>query len=67
MDGWRNGKERKKETKGTWSLALGAHSLSMARGPEAEQLVVKTEMKDGLEAEGTDRASRPNESGRRSW
>lgn len=40
--------EERKEARGTWSLALGAHSLSMARGPEAEQLMKKTEMKDGL-------------------
>lgn len=41
-------KKRRKETRGTWSLALDAHRLSMARGPAAEQVMGRTEMKDGL-------------------
>lgn len=43
-------KKRRKKTRGTWSLALGAHRLSTARGPEAEQVMGRKEMKDGLEA-----------------
>lgn len=58
MDGWMYSKKRRKETRGTWSLALGAHRHSMARGPEAEQVMGRTEMKDGLGAmELTGRAS----------
>lgn len=61
-----DGKDRKKKTKGTWSLALGAQGPSMARESEAE-LAARREMKNGLKADGTDRISRPKESGRRSW
>lgn len=66
MNEWMDSKKRRKETRGTWSLALGAHRLCMARGPEAEQVMVGTEMKDGLgEMEQTGRASWRDGCGRR--
>lgn len=66
MDGWMA--KRRKETKGTWALALGAHSPFVPRGPEAEQLVVRTEPKDGLMGDRAERTFWPNECGRRrSW